>query len=62
MTSDRGSNDSHSDKDIVVSPQGARSGVISGRVLLVLVISLMLALIAMAVLLPYFYDADGSSH
>jgi hypothetical protein len=40
----------------VVSPQAARSGVISGRILVVLSVSLVLAIIAMAIILPYFHD------
>lgn len=45
-----------SDEPIVVTPTHARGGVISGRVITVLVVSLLLALLAMALLLSHFYS------
>jgi hypothetical protein len=58
VPADRDPKELHVEKQTVVSPQAARAGVISGRVLLVLATSLILAFIAMAVLLPYFYGTD----
>lgn len=45
-----------SEEPIVVSPTEARGAVISGRVITVLVVSLLLALFAMALLLSHFYS------
>lgn len=47
------------EQPINVAPERARQGrVVRGRVLTVLVLSLVLALIAMAILLTYFYSGD----
>lgn len=44
------------EEPIVVTPTEARGAVISGRVITVLVVSLLLALFAMALLLSHFYS------
>jgi hypothetical protein len=48
-------------QQIVVSAVAARGGFISGRVLLVLIVSLTLALVVMVVVLTYFYRGQPPS-
>jgi hypothetical protein len=47
--------DQSDEKPVVISATRARQGVVSGRVITVLVSSLCLALIAMVLLMAYFY-------
>lgn len=52
----------HDEQPIVISAQSARAGVISGRVILVLAISLLLAGIAMIAVLGYFWSSPTVPH